>query len=326
VLFSAPVTLLAIACPVLAQTAQVPAPNVSIKVNVVDGNGQTVPGLTRDNFRVRLNGKPAALLDAHYGVVPGRIVVLLDVSGSMTAQVASAKWEIAREAALDLLTHQRDDVPIALLTFSRQVRDRFDFHQGREAITKWLEERPAAPFSKGDNRTALFDAVSDALQLLQPYQLGDVVYAITDGGDNASKTSAASLRAALLNSGVRLFAFSFAEHTSIPIEGPEIEHEHSFFKLIEDSGGIAFGVWGQQLLPPGDFEFVNDKHNQETVAKSSRRLSVLVHDFWTLDLVAPSNKPPSVTLEVIDSQGKVRKDVTAIYPHVLPGVGAVQSQ
>jgi hypothetical protein len=190
-----------------------------IVANVVDTKGNAVRDLTKQNFHVRVNGKPAVVLDARYSLAPRRIVVLLDMSGSMTGEKTNGKWLIAREAVDDLLAETPGDVSIAMLTFSGKVRDVFDFSQGRTAIAEWMKEDPGQrPKRKDSPRTALFDAISEGLKLLQPVQPGDSVYAITDGGDNASQVSAGKVRSALLQSRVRLFAFLFSEPMRLPVE------------------------------------------------------------------------------------------------------------
>jgi hypothetical protein len=63
----------------------------SLLVNVLDGNGNAVRNLTKDSFRVKVNGHAAALLDAHYNLAPRRIVVLLDMSGSMAGETEKTR-------------------------------------------------------------------------------------------------------------------------------------------------------------------------------------------------------------------------------------------
>jgi len=303
----------------LAGTAQqVPNPPTrSVLVNVLGRHGNALRDLTKESFRVRLDGKPAAILDARYSVAPQRIVVLLDVSGSMAGE-SSEKWRMAREAVDDLLAQTPGDVPIALVTFSGKVRDVFDFPQGRTAIAKWLKEgSPEQPHPKHPATTALFDAILEALKVLQPVQPGDAVYAITDGGDNASATSTTRTRAALLQSGVRLFAFLFAE----PLPAPEEQSNRGdFLEMIEDSGGFAFGVTARARFGTStEFNYVYDKGTPERIKVYTQQFNVQVHGFWTLDVVAPfSKKQLKLTMQVVDHDGKARKELTLTYPRELP--------
>jgi Mg-chelatase subunit ChlD len=216
------------------QAQKVPSEKRSVLVNVIDAHGNAVRDLTKDNFHVRVNGKPAVVLDARYSLAPRRIVLLLDMSGSMIAETASGKWRIAREAADDLLAETPAEMPIAMLTFSRKVGDVFDFSQGRAAIAKWLKEGPGRR-SNLQGGTALFDAILEGLKLLQPVQPGDAVYAITDGGDNVSHALADGTELALLQSDVRLFAFLFADHDVDPVEQ---EGRRFFLSMVADTGGL----------------------------------------------------------------------------------------
>jgi hypothetical protein len=98
--------LLALFSSGLAQQAPNPEATPATRpvlVNVFDLHGKAVRDLTKDNFRVRVNGKPAVVLDARYSLAPRRIVVLLDMSGSMAGESDNKKWRIAREAVEDFL-------------------------------------------------------------------------------------------------------------------------------------------------------------------------------------------------------------------------------
>lgn len=290
----------------------------TLLVNVLDRNGNAVQNLSKNSFRVRLKGKRVEVLDARFVVAPRRIVVLLDLSGSMAGEESAAKWQIAREAVQDLLTSSPPEVPLAMLTFSDRVRDVFDFRQGRGAIAAWLQGRPVrAPIGKEARRTALFDAVLSALNMLQPYRTGDAVYAITDGDDNMSQATFARVKAALLASRVRLFAFFFQESVPASLQ----QKADSFFDMIGDSGGLALGVAGRHKSyePSWQFDYVNDSDSQETVKRCTRALNALVNGFWTLDLSSPRLKGGRIRLEVTDEEGKVRNDLRLIYPYALVG-------
>ena len=141
-----------------------------ILVNVLDQRGKPIVDLAKENFQVRWNGKNTIVLDSHYSVAPRRIVVLLDISGSMAGN-DSSKWRIASEALSDLLTITTNDVPISLVTFSDEVHVKFGFEQGRRAITDWVNQKATKDIAK--KRTALFDAVATAIHLLDPPRAGD---------------------------------------------------------------------------------------------------------------------------------------------------------
>ncbi len=304
------------------QSAKLPSGTRSVVVNVFDAHGNVIRDLTRKNFRVRLNGKLVEVLDARYSLAPRRIVVLLDMSGSMTGAGDTPKWRIAREAVEDLLAQTPDDVSIAMLTFSSKVRDVFNFTQSRTAIAEWLKEGPGQRHHlKLPAKTALFDAILAGLNLSQPAQSGDVIYVITDGGDDASLASAVQTTAALLQSGVRLIAFLLPYLGMTNPSMQESNSADSFVKMVDDSGGFLFGVTGGPGACGRHWELglIYDKAAREKVKVRTKELIALVNGFWMLELVVPSsNKASKMKLEVVDDDGRVRKEVRATYCQVLP--------
>src|ERR1700675_2235355 len=204
-------TLLILSSSAFAQPSTSAIPR-SIMVNVLDRNGNPVRDLTKSNFHVRVNKQPVMVIGSEYSLAPRRIVVILDVSGSMAGNRDTEKWRIAREALDDLFALTPTEVPIAFLTFSDHVQDVFDFRESRAAISAWFRERPAQrSYPKG--RTALLDAVIAGIRIFQPLRPGDAIYAITDGGDNSSHVSLNQTKAALRQAGVRFFGFLFADPT-----------------------------------------------------------------------------------------------------------------
>jgi Mg-chelatase subunit ChlD len=290
----------------------------SIAVNVFDARGDAIRDLTMESFRVHLNGNPVAVLDAQYSVAARRIVVLLDISGSMRGEYSTGKWTIAREAVGDLLAQTPPDVPIAMLTFAGEVKNTFDFSHNRTDIARWLEGVPKrGPTLKYPAKTALFDAILEGLRLLGTVRSGDAIYAITDGGENASHASRPQTRAALLQSTVRMFAFLLAESSVV---FHERESKESFLEMVDDSGGVCFAIAGRHRPDAASWseDFVYDKDAREKIKSSTHDVNVQISEFWTLQLAAPaSDREDKIKLMVLGPNGKIRKDVKLTYPRVL---------
>jgi hypothetical protein len=294
----------------------------SLLVNVLDRHGMAVRGLTKDSFQVKVNGRRAKLLDASYSLAPRRIVVLLDMSGSMAGGVESKKWQMAREAFGDLLSGTPPDVQIALLTFSDQVHDEFGFSERRESMAAWLKEGTK---KTGDGRihgrTALFDAVLAAKNRLGTARPGDAIYAITDGGDNCSHTTATAARKLMLESGIRLFVFLFADASYLPAEDERLGRE-SLKEIARASGGFIFGVSGRasglDFLPSSDEYDYND-NTRKIIKLYTQALNIQVNGFYTLrfDSPVPPAKARKVSLDIVDYSARLRKDVAFTYSTML---------
>jgi Mg-chelatase subunit ChlD len=300
-----------------AQTAPTQSTR-SLVVNVLDRDGNAVRDLTKDIFRAKVNGHPATVVEVRYSFAPRRIVVLLDMSGSMAGGTEkNKKWQIAREAVEDLLLGTPADVKLALLTFSSHIHDVFDFSQSRSSMGAWLKDEPRRR-AEIKGTTALYDAAIAATKLLKPARPGDAIYVITDGGDNSSHISEADTRKLLLQSEIRLFVFLFAEHSPFG-SGP-----YDVMQLARATGGFVFGVAGRApgalSLPSWDFEYEDDEHTRERIRLYTRALNIQVNGFYTLQLdtsLQPS-KLRKVSVEIVDSRGQPRKDVAFTYSTLLP--------
>jgi|SRR6266849_4712604 len=100
-------------------------------------------------------------------MLPRRIVLLLDRSGSMSGELSKNKWSIARTAAQDFISFTSPQVPIALVTFSEKVSGTVGFGRGRawgnDELNQVLEN--TADLKR---HTALYDAVLAGIEMLRP--------------------------------------------------------------------------------------------------------------------------------------------------------------
>jgi len=294
----------------------------SLLVNVLDRNGNAIRDLTKDNFRVKVNGHPASVLDASYSLSPGRIVVLLDMSESMAGEKGDkSKWQIAKDAVTDLVTMTPTGVPIALVAFSDHVSTTIEFAHGRPAIAEWLNQGPSQR-EKLKGRTALFDAALAALKLMEPASPGDVIYAVTDGGDNGSNISEVDMKEMLLQSETRLFVFLFVE--PLPTK-EERSGGDSVLNLARDTGGNVFGNSSHSSdLGPSfsswDVMYDRDGRTRDKIRLYTQALNTQVNGFYTLRVAVPfSRKQSKIKLEIVKETGKAWKDVTFTFPRLLPG-------
>ena len=309
-------------CGVVAGQSAPTAGTPALLANVPDSHGMAVHDLTKDSFQVKVNGQRAKLFEASYSLAPRRIIVLLDMSGSMAGGIESKKWQIVREAVDDLLSDTPPDVHIAMLTFSDQVHDVFDFSQTRDSMAAWLKEGAT---KHGDSRihgqTALFDAMVAARNLFGASRPGDTIYVITDGGDNSSRVRATAARNLLLESGIRLFVFLLSDESSFPTEATR-QGRDSLKEIARASGGFVFGVSarssGIDFLPSWDAYEYND-NTRKIIKIYTQALNIQVNGFYTLrfDSPLPSRKARKVSLEVVDTTGRPRKDVAFTYSTIL---------
>jgi Mg-chelatase subunit ChlD len=287
----------------------------SLIVSVFDAHGNPTRDLTKDSFRIKVNGHVMSVQESSYDLAPRRIVVLLDMSGSMALKT---KWQVASEAVHDLLRDTPPDVHVALFTFTDHVRDIFGFSQSRDSMTKWLNEHSVTTIKPG--KTAIYDSTMAAVKFLQPTQDGDAVYLITDGGDNSSTTTESIIRNILLQSRIRLYLFLLSEPGYFEITGLGTD---ALMRLTKATGGFVFGVRSNQpglWANPSEFAYDYDDRTKDRIKSYTRLLNVQVNGFYRLQyhVPLPQKKLNKISLEIVDSSGNTRKDLAWSYPELLP--------
>lgn len=200
-----------------AQEAQSPScTRRTIAVTVLDKNGEPITGLTAADFRAESRGKPVRILSLTPRARPAHIVVVFDRSGSIGGNAEF--WGLGVEVVAHLYAKASRNVLLAFFFFGDAVEQRSGFGEDRPAVVNALLHLAHKP-KQGKGATLLYDAILAAIQTVPAPQVGDVIYAVTDGVDTASATNRDRIQQQLLRSGLRFFAF--------PISDPFLHLSHS---------------------------------------------------------------------------------------------------
>ena len=148
---------------------------VPVFVTVTDRDGRLVTDLDRDAFEVRDDGKPQPITQFDNSPQPIRLVVMLDVSGSMEGNL-----QLLRDASLQLFIRLRADDVARVGTFGREVTISETFTNNPTTLRAGLPETIAP-----DAPTPLWRALDTAMEAF-----GDetdkrlVVLVLSDGKDS----------------------------------------------------------------------------------------------------------------------------------------------
>src|SRR5687768_6693636 len=149
---------------------------VRVFVTVTDGDGRLVTTLMRDDFEVRDEGKPQPITTFDNTPQPIRLIVMLDVSGSM-----SGNLPLLRAGAEQLFTRLRADDVARVGTFGHSISMSPAFSHDLETLRRDLPDNVAP-----DAPTPLWRAVNSAMDAFgdPAGEARSVVLVLSDGKDS----------------------------------------------------------------------------------------------------------------------------------------------
>jgi VWFA-related protein len=171
---------------------------VNVTATVTDEDGRFVPSLTRDDFAIYENGRRQEISHFSSERSPVSLGILLDASGSMTADKMAAARSAIDRFIYDLLGHEDE---LFFMEFASTAR----------VMQPWTTDR--ALISRAVGRvdpiggTALYDAVAKAVPMAAAgTHKKKAVLVISDGNDTSSKLSVPLLRQQIRDSEVLVYA------------------------------------------------------------------------------------------------------------------------
>jgi len=148
---------------------------VRVFVTVTDRDGRLITTLSRDDFEVRDEGKPQPITLFENTPQPIRLIVMLDVSGSMEGNLA-----LLRAAAEQLFARLRPDDVARVGTFGHEIAISPSFTHDPGEWRTALPDTIAA-----DAPTPLWRAVDEALDAFEgESEARPVILVLSDGKDS----------------------------------------------------------------------------------------------------------------------------------------------
>jgi Ca-activated chloride channel homolog len=174
----------AVACGAVAAAAGQQQPTfrggndaVRVFVTVTDKDGKLATKLTKDNFEVRDDGKPQPVTYFENSPQPVRLIVMLDVSGSMEGNLS-----LLRASAGQLFSRMAAEDVARVGTFGRDVTISPSFTRDTDVLRAALPSRidPDAP-------TPLWRAIDEAMDAFKDEDdRRKVVLVLSDGKDTGA--------------------------------------------------------------------------------------------------------------------------------------------
>lgn len=290
----------------------------AVAVNVVDKSGATVSGLAAANFQGQVDGKQVRVTSFQADMRSRRILILLDTSRSMTD--VEEKWKVSWTLTEHAIVFAPESTPVGLLVFDDRVRLKLGFGERRPVMLKRLADlasgyestdphwpfpqasqgadRPGNRGAEPETKTALWDALQEALKSMGPFEIGDAIYIISDGGDTGSGAQQREIEAQVAAIGARVFSLvPLIEHPGSFFVGDERMAAAKLAELSESSGG-------HNLL----WRTASDRHSLNTLAEKLKPFydEMARYHRVEIELPNPVEKPIRWKLEVTGSSGKLK--------------------
>jgi hypothetical protein len=307
-------------------------------VTVLDAHGLPIPNLGASNFKTFYRGKPVTPLSAIFRSDPAtRTLLLLDTAASMGGLGAQGidKWKIARTTASEFLLAAPPQAEVSLFTFSADVGKTFHSIDGRKAMEDWLGTAESQHGASLSGKAALHRTLLEMVKTLEPARAGDAIYLVSDGRNDIKLSMASSVAEELQSSGVRLFSFALNDAGESDLYSVD-EGEHSesspppsagpkeLADLVRVSGGLEFTLHpggnriGQSF---GTTSYNYDEKSRQAARFAANEFETAISNFYVLSVGLPEDARGLADwqVEIVDGQGKKRKDVTLGYPSRIPG-------
>ncbi len=205
-------------------------PHVTAYVSVTDADGEPAE-VESSRITLSENGvemTPESITGVGEKENPLTTMLVMDVSGSMNA---NNKLEAAKDAARAYVRQMRPNDQAGLMTFNTGIK------LVQNVTTDSSQLLGAIKKLKAKDDTAMYDALMQAIDDLQPYAGRKAIIVLTDGMDNRSQSDAAQVIAKIGPAGLSISTIGLGDpaHASGTLSGLD---EPALSALAQTAGGV----------------------------------------------------------------------------------------
>jgi Ca-activated chloride channel homolog len=227
---------------------------VVLHVAVRDRNGNIVPGLNSQNFRVYEDKKPQEIESFSQEDIPVAVGLVVDDSGSMARKHADV---VAAALAFAHSSNPKDEMFV--VNFNEEVT--FGLPAGMPFTDRPDLLLAALSIKPPQGKTALYDAISYALGHLKTGARDKrALIVVSDGGDNASGHTLSQIKDEALHSEAIIYTIGIFDPDD-PDRNPGVLKE-----LAKETGGEAFFPETIKDVTPDCQQIALDLRHQYTIA------------------------------------------------------------
>jgi Ca-activated chloride channel homolog len=227
---------------------------VPVIATVTDATGRLVPNLEKEDFTILDNNKPQEISFFLNEATPFTVVVMLDYSASMTANLELLK-AAAEQFLLRLLPADKGQVG----AFSDKIQMSGTFTSDRDDLIGALDDLQYG------NPTRLYDAINESLAALRPVQGRKVVIVFTDGDDTASRIGMGDVLDRAKEEEVMIYAIGLESEYFNMQRMVRTRPDRGLKRLAEETGGGYFELKKTDDLSPTFTRVAQELHSHYTL-------------------------------------------------------------
>lgn len=240
---------------------------VPVIATVTDSSGRLIPNLQKEDFTLLDNGKPQELSFFLNEVTPFNVVVMLDYSASMTANLDLLKAG-AEQFLLRMLPTDKGQVG----AFSDKIQMSGTFTNDRDDLIGALDDLQFG------NPTRLYDAINESMAALKTTtEHRKVVLVFTDGDDTASRIGLGDVLDRARQEEVMVYAIGLESDFFNGMRQVRTKPDRGLKKLAEETGGGYFELKKTDDLAPTFTRVAQELHSQYTLGFSPSALDGKEH-------------------------------------------------
>jgi hypothetical protein len=311
----------------LSFSQQAACKSVEIPVGVISVSGNVFRGLAPEDFIGHLQKKPVAVKALTYDDGPRRVLLVVDTSKKLSADIRKAEIEM-----IQVLLAEAQPADTFGIMAARGPGQDVKFTADHAAITQALNQ---AGDGKRGKDSGVLDTVMVGIEWFGAPQPGDAIVVIAADLEGNHKSNARLVAKALEDNHIRMFGLALGPvQTKSSVAGGTMTStisqglayttpgvgdfvydtgDEHFFPLTTNSGGLVFGAIN------GDSRHsykIDDPRVLQSVRQKARSVSKMISAYYRMQIEPPQiSHPEDWSLEINGAIQKQTQPMFVLYPH-----------